>query len=285
MQQRHRNYPRFLEVCQDVLSKCQPHHCPLFRFTRRIRHKCWRSFYIPYKKERLQQLSIQVNDLATGTEQEAYELMLAMKNALTQDGLEECAFEVENVGRIKFINAFQRVIDHVIIRTSGFPLNELGTSYVTLDGLSCLQRTTKLMDDFSIGPNANKEMVYLREMNGASLMLEIAERLELSEDLFLEDNIDQASASSLDVIELLSSYECLADGREIYLACEPRPFNYRLVDGGPDQKQSNLATKIAAAIEFRMELNAHACIQRRAERDSVANEAEREIQCWVVLLQ
>lgn len=227
------------------------------------------------QKERLQQLSIQVNDLATGTEQEAYELMLAMKNALTQDGLEECAFEVENVGRIKFINAFQRVIDHVIIRTSGFPLNELGTSYVTLDGLSCLQRTTKLMDDFSIGPNANKEMVYLREMNGASLMLEIAERLELSEDLFLEDNIDQASASSLDVIELLSSYECLADGREIYLACEPRPFNYRLVDGGPDQKQSNLATKIAAAIEFRMELNAHACIQRRAERDSVANEAER----------
>lgn len=46
------------------------------------------------------------------------------------------------------------------------------------------------------------------------------------------------------------------------------------MDSGPDQKQSHLPTKIAAAIEFCMEMNAHACIQRRAERDSVANEAE-----------
>lgn len=44
--------------------------------------------------------------------------------------------------------------------------------------------------------------------------------------------------------------------------------NYCLIDGGPDQKQSHLPTKIAAAIEFCMELNAHACIQRRAERDN-----------------
>jgi len=229
------------------------------------------------RKERLQQLSIQVNDSATGTEQEAYELMLAMKNALTQNGLEECAFEVENVARVKFTNALQRVIDHAIIRTSGFPINELGTCFLTLDGLSWLERSTTLMDGLSNGSNADKEnsTVYLREMNGASLMLEIAERLELSEDLFLKNTINQSSSSDLDIIEMVTSYECLAKGREIYLACEPRPSSYRLVDGGPDQKQSHLPTKIAAAIEFRMELNAHVCIQRRAERDSVANEAVR----------
>ena len=229
------------------------------------------------RKERLQQLSIQVNDSATGTEQEAYELMLAMKNALLQNGLEECAFEVENVARVKFTNALQRVIDHAIIRTSGFPINELGTCFLTLDGLSWLERSTTLMDGLSNGSNADKEnsTVYLREMNGASLMLEIAERLELSEDLFLKNTINQSSSSDLDIIEMVTSYECLAKGREIYLACEPRPSSYRLVDGGPDQKQSHLPTKIAAAIEFRMELNAHVCIQRRAERDSVANEAVR----------
>lgn len=47
------------------------------------------------------------------------------------------------------------------------------------------------------------------------------------------------------------------------------------MDGGPDHKQAHLPTKIAAAIEFRMKLSSYACMQRRAERDSVANEAER----------
>ena len=133
------------------------------------------------------------------------------------------------------------------------------------------------MDGLSNGSNGDKEnsTVYLREMNGASLMLEIAERLELSEDLFLKNTINQSPFLCLDIIELATSCECLTKGREIYLACAPRPFSYCLVDGGPYQKQSHLPTKIAAAIEFSMELNAHACIQRRAERDIVANEAER----------
>lgn len=133
------------------------------------------------------------------------------------------------------------------------------------------------MDGLSNGSNADKEnrTVYLREMNEASLMLEIAERLELCEDLLLKKKINQFPFLCLDIIELATSYECLTKGQEIYLACAPRPFSYCLVDGGPDQKQSHLPTKIAAAIEFHMELNAHACIQRRAERDIVANEAER----------
>lgn len=87
-------------------------------------------------------------------------------------------------------------------------------------------------------------------------------------------SVDTGS-SSLDALDLLQSYKSLVGGRVIFLECEPRPFSYRLVDGGPDQKQSHLPTKIAAAIEFCMEMNAHACIQRRAEWDSVANEAER----------
>ena len=78
------------------------------------------------------------------------------------------------------------------------------------------------------------------------------------------------SSACLDVVELMGEYSQLAGERQIQLACEPR-----LVDGGPDQRQSHLPTKIAAAIEFRMESSANACIQRRAERDSVANEAER----------
>lgn len=114
----------------------------------------------------------------------------------------------------------------------------------------------------------------MREMSGASLMLEIAECLESSEDIPLSTPTTTSSAS-LDVVELMGEYSQLAEARQIQLASEPRPFNYRLVDGGPDQRQSHLPTKIAAAIEFRMELSAHACIQRRAERDSVANEAER----------
>lgn len=111
-------------------------------------------------------------------------------------------------------------------------------------------------------------------MSGASLMLEIAECFESSEDIPLSTPTTTSSAS-LDVVELMGEYSQLAGARQIQLASEPRPFNYRLVDGGPDQRQSHLPTKIAAAIEFRMELSAHACIQRRAERDSVANEAER----------
>ena len=223
-------------------------------------------------KEQLQQLSIQVSDQAIGTVQEAYEIMHAMKRALIQNGLEECSFEVHNVGQVKFISAFQRIIDHVIIRTNGFPVNKLDTCYSTLDGLSWLQRATSLMKEISNSPRAGEETVtYLREMNGASLMLELAESLEESGEVLL----DESAGKSLDIVELMAIYQRLADGQKVYLACEPRPFNYRLVDGGPDQKQSNIPTKVAAAIEFRMELNAHACIQRRAERDSVANEAER----------
>lgn len=144
-----------------------------------------------------------------------------------------------------------------------------------------MEKTTELLSKLPIDKNLEKQddNVYLREVNGASLMLEIAENLESSEDVLLNKanlvKCDNTGSSSLDALELLKSYISLVEERAISLECEPRPFSYRLVDGGPDQKQSHLPTKITAAIEFCTEMNAHACIQRRAERDSVANEAER----------
>ena len=177
---------------------------------------------------------------------------------------------------MKIVSVLQRLIDHVIIRKTGFPFNELATSFSSLSGLSVLRKATKLLNVLTVGPDAkgDKGTAYLREMSGASLMLEIVECLESSEDIPLSKPTT-TSCASLDVVELMGEYSQLARARQIQLACEPRPFNYRLVDGGPDQRQSHLPTKIVAAIEFRMELSAHACIQRRAERDSVADEAER----------
>ena len=79
------------------------------------------------------------------------------------------------------------------------------------------EKARKLLNELTVGPEGKGEegTVYLREMNGVSLMLEIAEFLEVNEDISLR------------------------------------------------------------TATFRMELSAHAWIQRRAERDSVANEAER----------
>ena len=223
------------------------------------------------REERLRRL-----DSAIGTAQEVYTIVLALKSTLLQNGLQDCSFEVENVGKVKIVSVLQRLIDHVIIRKTGFPFNEQVTSFSSLSGLSVLTKATKLLNELTVAPDAkgDKGTVYLREMNGASLMLEIAEYLESNKDISLSTPTTTSSAC-LDVEELMGEYSQLAGARQIQLACEPRPFNYRLVDGGPDQRQSHLPTKIAAAIEFRMELSAHACIQRRAERDSVANEAER----------
>ena len=232
-------------------------------------------------EERLKQHHVPISAQSIGTAQETYSTMLAMTKSLIENGLQESAFEVENVGGVKIVSALQRVIDHAIIATNGFPLEELGAENSTMDGLTWIEKTTELLSKLPNNENAEKqdENVYLREVNGASLMLEIAESLESSEDVLLNKanlvKCDDTGSSSLDALDVLQSYKSLVAGRVISLECEPRPFSYRLVDGGPDQKQSHLPTKIAAAIEFRMEMNAHACIQRRAERDSVANEAER----------
>lgn len=66
-------------------------------------------------------------------------------------------------------------------------------------------------------------------MSGASLMLEIAECFESSEDIPLSTPTTTSSAS-LDVVELMGEYSQLAGARQIQLASEPRPFNYRLAD-------------------------------------------------------
>ena len=227
-------------------------------------------------EERLRHLEIAISDSGIGTAQEAYTIVLALKNTLLQNGLKDCSFELESVGEVKIVSVLQRLIDHVIIRKTGFPFNEQVTSFSSLSGLSVLTKATKLLNGLTVGPDAkgDKGTVYSREMNWASLMLEIAECLESNKDISLSTPTTTSSAC-LDVVVLMGEYSQLAGARQIQLACEPRPFNYRLVDGGPDQRQSHVPTKIAAAIEFRMELSAHACIQRRAERDSVANEAER----------
>ena len=130
-----------------------------------------------------------------------------------------------------------------------------------------------------------EETTYLREMNGASLMLEVEEGLECGEDVVPNQETDSVTREipPFEVLEILLTYGPLVDGRTVSLDCEPGPFNYRVVDGEPDQKQSHLPTKIAASIEFRMNMNAHACIQRRAERDSVPMKQRGEIPFWVVL--
>lgn len=221
-------------------------------------------------EDRLAQMLVPVSPQSSETSMETYSTMMAMKNFLLNNDLEECTFEVESVGRVKVVNVLQRVIDHVVIRTCGLPIKELNATSSTVNGMSWIKEASALLDDLSTNREESGEIGYLREMSGVSLMLEIAESLEAGEDVWLNENVP-----SSDIIDIAASYRPLVQGRQISLDCEPRPFNYRLVDGGPDQKQSHLPTKIAAAIEFRMELNSHACIQRRAERDSVANEAER----------
>ena len=71
--------------------------------------------------------------------------MLAMKESLIENGLQECTFEVENTGHVKIVSALQRVIDHVIIRTNGFPLGELGVQSSTIDGLAWIEKTNELL--------------------------------------------------------------------------------------------------------------------------------------------
>lgn len=86
------------------------------------------------------------------------------------------------------------MIDHAIIRTNGFPLEELGAENSTMDGLTWIEKTTELLRKLPNNENTEKqdENVYLREVNGASLMLEIAESLESSEDVLLNKaNLDK----------------------------------------------------------------------------------------------
>ena len=138
-------------------------------------------------EERLRRLKIEVSDFVIGTAQETYLIILALKNTLLQNGLHDCLLEVENAGGVRIVSVLQRLIDHVVIRKTGFPFNELTTSSFTISGLSWLRKATKLLNELTFGPDGKGEerTVYLREMNGASLMLEIAEFLEFNEDIFL----------------------------------------------------------------------------------------------------
>ena len=54
-------------------------------------------------EERLRRLEIAISDSAIGTAQEAYTIVLALKNTLLQNGLQDCSFEVENVGKVKIV--------------------------------------------------------------------------------------------------------------------------------------------------------------------------------------
>ena len=120
-------------------------------------------------EERLRRLEIAISDSAIGTAQESYTIVLALKNTLLQNGLQHCLFEVENVGKVKIVSVLQRLIDHVIIRKTGFPFNEQVTSFSSLSGLSVLTKATKLLNELTVAPDAkgDKGTVYLREMNGA----------------------------------------------------------------------------------------------------------------------
>ena len=63
-----------------------------------------------------------------------------------------------------------------------------------MDRLTWIEKTTELLRKLPNNENTEKqdENVYLREVNGASLMLEIAESLESSEDVLLNKaNLDK----------------------------------------------------------------------------------------------
>ena len=168
-------------------------------------------------EERLKQHHVPISARCSGTTQETYSTMLAMKKSLIDSGLQEYAFEVENVGRLKVVSALQRVIDHVIILTYRFPLDELGAGSSIINGLAWIEKTTELLSKILSDENAEKQddKVYLREVNGASLMLEIAESLESSEDVVLNKanlvKCDNTGSLSLDALELLESYKELAN--------------------------------------------------------------------------
>ena len=97
---------------------------------------------------------------------------------------------------MKIVSVLQRLIDHVIIRKTGFPFNEQVTSFSSLSGLSVLTKATKLLNELTVAPDAkgDKGTVYLREMNEASLMLEIAECLESNKDISLSTPTTTSSA-------------------------------------------------------------------------------------------
>lgn len=147
-------------------------------------------------RETLKQLSIPAGgDATSGNTQENYELLLGMKKALLANGFDELAFEIENVASVKVINALQRLLDHVVIRTNGFPLGELSLDFSTLDGLSWVEKVRNSLNATlrSLDADNEDEVVYLREMNGASLTLEIAENLERSDEIWLTGYSSQMS--------------------------------------------------------------------------------------------
>ncbi|KAJ7394326.1 hypothetical protein OS493_000130 [Desmophyllum pertusum] len=119
-----------------------------------------------------------------------------------------------------------------------------------------------------------------RKCNACVLMLEIAEELEKSES-DLQVCLQDPSQKELLLYgkEAFSLFSELLKVKEndvsVSLENEPRTLHARYTDGGPDQKQQNLQTKIASAIEFRMEASSHSCVLRRSENCSFDNEAER----------
>lgn len=108
-----------------------------------------------------------------------------MKMSLLDNKLEDYMFEVENIAQVKVVSAIQRLMDHVVIYgMDGLPLDELKEDS-KMDGLSWLKQTAPLLDEMSCALEMKKEdeTTYLREMNGVSLMLEVAESLECGEDV------------------------------------------------------------------------------------------------------
>ena len=65
-----------------------------------------------------------------------------------------------------------------------------------MDGLSWLKQKVPSIDEMSstLEMKREEEMTYLREMNGASLMLEVAEGLECGEDVVPNEETDSITA-------------------------------------------------------------------------------------------
>ena len=171
----------------------------------------------------------------------------------------------------------QKLLDTLVMPSQDIKNFKSVQENAEVNAVQLLQHLADIMDD-----DSQPTKLYFRECNACVLMLEIAEELEKLEDdlqLSFQDpsEIELPALYGKEAFSLFSELLKVTgkDHISVSLENEPRPLHARYTDGGPDQKQQNLQTKIAGAIEFRMEASSHSCILRRSENCSFDNEAER----------
>lgn len=203
-------------------------------------------------------------------------LIISLIEAFTSlEELRELTLQITESCSVLVSCALQKLLDELVLtkhNITNFKYHENGSVNI----VQLLQNLADVMDDEADGATS----LFFRKCNACVLMLEIAEELEKSES-DLQVCLQDPSQKELLLYgkEAFSLFSELLKVKEndvsVSLENEPRTLHARYTDGGPDQKQQNLQTKIASAIEFRMEASSHSCVLRRSENCSFDNEAER----------